>query len=72
MKKKKKKLTQRKVIKSPVYHSCRFGMSTKKLQNLVKIIPKIITQRKKVKHKLSAYARCSICLFDETKNRRYF
>ena len=27
---------------------------------------------KKVKHKPSGYAWCSICLFDETKNRRYF
>ena len=27
---------------------------------------------KKVKHKLSGYAWSSICLFDETKNRRYF
>ena len=27
---------------------------------------------KKVKHKPSGYAWCSICSFDETKNRRYF
>ena len=27
---------------------------------------------KKVKHKSSGYAWCSICSFDETKNRRYF
>ena len=27
---------------------------------------------KKVKHKPSEYAWCSICLFDETKCRRYF
>ena len=47
-------------------------MSTKKKCNLVKIIPKILTQRKKVKHKPSGYAWCSICSFDETKNRRYF
>ena len=27
---------------------------------------------KKVKHKPSGYAWCSICLLDDTKNRRYF
>ena len=27
---------------------------------------------KNVKHKLSGYAWCSICSFDDTKNRRYF
>ena len=36
--------------------------------DLVKIIPKILTQRKKVKHKPSGYTWCSICWFDETKN----
>ena len=40
--------------------------------DLVKIILKILTQRKKVKHKSSGCAWCSICLFDDTKNRRYF
>ena len=27
---------------------------------------------KKVKHKPSGYTWCSMCLFDETKNRRFF
>ena len=29
-------------------------------------------KEKKVKHKPSGYAWCSICSFDDTKNRRYF
>ena len=39
--------------------------------DLVKTIPKSLTE-KKVKHKPSGYAWCSICSIDETKNRRYF
>ena len=34
--------------------------------------PKNSYTEKKVKHKSSGYAWCSICLFDDTKNRRYF
>ena len=34
--------------------------------------PKNSYTEKKVKHKPSGYAWCSICLFDDTKNRRYF
>ena len=40
--------------------------------DLVKIIPKILTQRKNVKRKPPGYAWCAIYSFDETKNRRYF
>ena len=40
--------------------------------NLLKIILKILRPRKKVKRKPSGYAWCSICSFDDTKNRRYF
>ena len=39
--------------------------------DLVKTIPKSLTE-KKVKHKPSGYARCSICSIEEKKNRRYF
>ena len=34
--------------------------------------PKNSYTEKNVKHKLSGYAWCSICSFDDTKNRRYF
>ena len=34
--------------------------------------PKNSYTEKKVKYKPSRYAWCSICSFDETKNRRYF
>ena len=34
--------------------------------------PKNCYTGEKTKHKPSGYAWCSICLFDETKNRRYF
>ena len=34
--------------------------------------PKNSYTEKKVKHKPSGYAWCSICSFDDTKNRRYF
>ena len=34
--------------------------------------PKNCYTEKKVKHKPSGYAWCSICLFGETKNKRYF
>ena len=43
-----------------------------KKRKIVKIILKILTQRKKTKHKPSGYAWCSICSFDDTKNRRNF
>ena len=45
-------------------------MSTKKMQPC-KINPENSYTEKKVKHKPSGYAWCSICSFD-TKNRRYF
>ena len=44
---KNKILTWRKVIKNSVYNLCRFRMSTKK-HNILKIILKILTQRKKL------------------------
>ena len=34
--------------------------------------PKNSYTEKKAKHKPSGYAWCSICSFDDTKNRRYF
>ena len=37
-----------------------------------KINPENSYTEKKVKHKPSGYAWCSICSFDDTKNRRYF
>ena len=43
-----------------------------KKYNIVKIILKIFTQRKKAKHKPSGYSWRSICSFDDTRNRRYF
>ena len=36
------------------------------------MILKILTQRKKPKHKPSGYAWRLICSFDDTKNRNYF
>ena len=68
--KKNKIFTWKKVIKSSVHNLCGFKMPTKKC-DLVKTIPKSLTE-KKVKHKPSGYAWCSICSFDEKKNRRYF
>ena len=47
-------------------------MFTKKKCDLVKITLRILTQRKKVKCKPSGYAWCSICSFDNTKNKHYF
>ena len=46
-------------------------MSTKKMQSC-KNNPKNSYTEKKVKHKPSGYAWCSICSFDDTKSRRYF
>ena len=43
----------------------------KKIQ-FCKIQPKNSYTEKKVKHKPSGYAGCSICSFDDTKTRRYF
>ena len=43
-------------------------MSTKKMR----YNPENSYTEKKVKHKPSGYAWCSICSFDDTKNRRYF
>ena len=47
-------------------------MSTKKNFDLGKIIPKILTQRKKNNLKSSGYAWCPTCSFDETNDKRYF
>ena len=66
-----KKNTRKKVIKSSVYSLCGFRMSTKKMQSC-KYNPENSYTKKKVKHKPSGYAWCSICLFDDTKNRCYF
>ena len=72
MKKKKKKiLTWRKVIKSSVCSFCRFRMSIKKTQ-YCQNNPKNSYTEKKAKHKPSGYAWCSICSFDDTKNKHYF
>ena len=46
-------------------------MSTKKTQ-YCQNNPKNSYTEKKAKHKPSGYAWCSICSFDDTKNRRYF
>ena len=46
-------------------------MSTKKMRSC-KNNPKNSYTEKKVKHKPSGYAWCSICSFDDTKNKRYF
>ena len=46
-------------------------MSTKKMQSC-KNNPENSYTEKKVKHKPSGYPWCSICSFDDTKNRRYF
>ena len=45
--------------------------STKKVQSCQNNPENSYTE-KKVEHKPSGYAWCSICSFDETKNRRYF
>ena len=46
-------------------------MSTEKMRSC-KNNPENSYTEKKVKHKSSGCAWCSICLFDDTKNRRYF
>ena len=46
-------------------------MSTKKTQ-YCQNNPKNSYTEKKAKHKPSGYAWCSICSFDDTRNRRYF
>ena len=46
-------------------------MSTKKTQ-YCQNNPKSSYTEKKAKHKPSGYTRCSICWFDDTKNKRYF
>ena len=46
-------------------------MSTKKTQ-YCQNNPKNSYTEKKAKHKPSGYAWCSICSFDDTKNKRYF
>ena len=63
--------TWRKVIKRSVYNLYRFRMSTKKMLSC-KSNPENSYTEKKVKHKPSGCAWCSICAFDDTKNRRYF
>ena len=60
-----KKNTRKKVIKSSVHSLCGFRMSTKKMQSC-KYNPENSYTEKKVKHKPSGYAWCSICSFDET------
>ena len=64
-------LTRRKVIKSSVYNLCRFRISTKKVRSCQNNPENSYTE-KKFKHKSLGYARCSICSFNKTKNRRYF
>ena len=63
--------TWRKVIKSSFYNLCRFRMSTKKKLSCKNNSENSYTE-KKVKHQPSGCAWCSICLFNDTKNRRYF
>ena len=46
-------------------------MSTKKMQ-YCQNNPENSYTEKKAKHKPSGYAWCSICSFDDTKNRHYF
>ena len=48
-----------------------FRMSTKKTQ-YCQNNPKYSYTEKKAQHKPSGYAWCSICSFDDTKNKRYF
>ena len=40
--------------------------------NIVKIILKVLIQKKKSKHKPSGYAWSLICSFDDTKSKQYF
>ena len=68
---KNKILIWRKVTKSSVYSLCGFRKSTKKKQ-YCQNNPKNSYTEKKVMHKPSGYAWCSICSFGDTKIRRCF
>ena len=60
-----------KPLKVPFIGLCRFRMSIKKMQYCQNNLEKSYTE-KKANHKSSGYAWCSICSFDDKKNRRYF
>ena len=68
---KNKILTWRKVFKSSNYNLCGFRMSTKKVQSCQNNSKNSYTE-KKVQHKASGYAWCSICSFDETQDLKSF
>ena len=54
-----------------VYNLCAFTMPTKNVRSCQNNPENSYTE-KKVKHKPSGYAWCSICSFDDTKNKHYF
>ena len=64
-------IIMRKVIESSVCNLCGFGCLLKKVRSCQNN-PKNSYTEKKAKHKTSGYAWCSICSFDETKNRAIF
>ena len=64
-------MTRRKVIKSSVYSLCRFRIILKRTPSCKNNSENSCTE-KKIKHKSSGYPWCSICLFNDIKNRRYF
>ena len=69
--KKKKYSPGKKSLKVPFVVDADLECLLKKMQSC-KYNPKNSYTEKKVKHKPSGYAWCSICLFDDTKNRCYF
>ena len=66
-----KSLPGEKSLKVPFINFADLECLLKKVRSCQNNLENSYTE-KKVKHKLSGYAWFSICLFDDTKNRRYF